>query len=106
MTDSPLSENEFVAALRDLEPCYWGTHNRWYYQRRLPQKDAAIWLDRIVYHDGRTDGEGGAERWLRLGRALAPWPGGGLDNLLPVRRGPSSTCYQQLPCTGWAMADN
>ncbi|SFB52613.1 pyrroloquinoline-quinone synthase [Amycolatopsis marina] len=103
MPDSALSENEFVAALRGLEPRYWGAHpfhrrlhggdlgkeelrawaaNRWYYQRRLPQKDAAIisncdvtairrrWLDRIVYHDGRTEGEGGAERWLRLCEAV------------------------------------
>lgn len=103
MPDSTLSEDEFVAALRGLEPRYWGAHpfhrrlhggdlgkeelriwaaNRWYYQRRLPQKDAAIisncdvaeirrrWLDRIVYHDGRTGGEGGAERWLRLCEAV------------------------------------
>jgi len=57
--------------------------NRWYYQCMLPQKDAAIisncpvpevrrlWLDRIVYHDGRADGaDGGIERWLRLCQAV------------------------------------
>ncbi|MGH8795269.1 MAG: pyrroloquinoline-quinone synthase PqqC [Stackebrandtia sp.] len=56
--------------------------NRWLYQSVLPQKDAAIisncpvrdvrvtWLDRIVYHDGHLDGEGGAERWLRLCEAV------------------------------------
>jgi pyrroloquinoline-quinone synthase len=56
--------------------------NRWYYQSTLPRKDAAIigncplpeirrqWLDRIVYHDGTTAGDGGIERWLRLCRAV------------------------------------
>ncbi|WP_086819452.1 pyrroloquinoline-quinone synthase PqqC [Allokutzneria sp. NRRL B-24872] len=56
--------------------------NRWYYQCVLPQKDAAIvsncplaevrrlWVDRIVYHDGAADGEGGAEKWLRLCEAV------------------------------------
>jgi pyrroloquinoline-quinone synthase len=48
----------------------------------LPQKDAAIisncpvprirrdWLQRIVYHDGGAEGEGGRERWLRLCEAV------------------------------------
>jgi pyrroloquinoline-quinone synthase len=56
--------------------------NRWYYQSTLPRKDAAIigncplpeirrqWLDRIVYHDGTTAGDGGIERWLRLCTAV------------------------------------
>lgn len=58
--------------------------NRWYYQCMLPQKDAAIigncpvpevrrlWLDRIVYHDGRPgqEGDSGRERWLRLCEAV------------------------------------
>jgi len=56
--------------------------NRWYYQSMIPQKDAAIisncpvpeirrsWLDRIVYHDGTADGEGGIERCLRLCTAV------------------------------------
>jgi len=60
---SPMSDQEFVAALRELSHRYWGTHpfhrrlhqgeltefelqmwaaNRWYYQCMLPQKDAAI----------------------------------------------------------------
>lgn len=59
----PMGEDEFVAALRGLAPCYWDSHpfhlrlnqgglsrdevrlwvaNRWYYQYCLPQKDAAI----------------------------------------------------------------
>ncbi|MGH7071883.1 MAG: pyrroloquinoline-quinone synthase PqqC [Acetobacteraceae bacterium] len=52
--------------------------NRYYYQCRIPQKDAAlmartedsalrrIWRQRLVDHDGAAAGEGGIERWLRL----------------------------------------
>jgi pyrroloquinoline-quinone synthase len=55
--------------------------NRFYYQRNIPMKDAAIisncavrevrrlWLHRIVDHDGTCEGEGGIEKWLRLGEA-------------------------------------
>jgi pyrroloquinoline-quinone synthase len=55
--------------------------NRYYYQRCIPQKDAAIiancplrdvrriWLHRIVDHDGTVGEEGGIEAWLRLGAA-------------------------------------
>jgi pyrroloquinoline-quinone synthase len=103
MTPEPMVREQFVAALRGLAPRYWDSHpfhlrlhdgrltrdelrlwaaNRWYYQRCLPQKDAAIlancpepevrrhWLERIVYHDGRAEGEGGQENWLRLAEAL------------------------------------
>jgi pyrroloquinoline-quinone synthase len=67
--------------LSEHEVKLWAA-NRWYYQRVLPQKDAAIisncpvpeirrqWLDRIVYHDGAAEGEGGIERWLRLCAAV------------------------------------
>jgi pyrroloquinoline-quinone synthase len=56
--------------------------NRFYYQRCIPLKDAAIlancpdvavrreWLRRIVDHDGATAGTGGIDSWLRLGEAL------------------------------------
>jgi pyrroloquinoline-quinone synthase len=56
--------------------------NRFYYQRCIPLKDAAIlsncpdvdvrraWIRRIVDHDGTTAGSGGIESWLRLGEAL------------------------------------
>jgi pyrroloquinoline-quinone synthase len=56
--------------------------NRFYYQRCIPLKDAAIlancpdidvrreWISRIVDHDGTTPGSGGIESWLRLGEAL------------------------------------
>ncbi|MGH7119949.1 MAG: pyrroloquinoline-quinone synthase PqqC [Acetobacteraceae bacterium] len=52
--------------------------NRYYYQCRIPQKDAAliartedrdlrrVWRQRMVDHDGARPGEGGIERWLRL----------------------------------------
>lgn len=55
--------------------------NRFYYQRNIPVKDAAIlsncpqrevrriWIHRITDHDGRKDREGGIESWLRLGEA-------------------------------------
>lgn len=104
--EPPLSSEDFVAALRGLSHRYWGAHpfhhrlhageltqqelqtwaaNRWYYQKMLPQKDAAIiancpvpeirrqWLERIVYHDGSAADGGatsGAEKWLRLCEAV------------------------------------
>ncbi|MEU9480395.1 pyrroloquinoline-quinone synthase PqqC [Streptomyces sp. NPDC048191] len=67
----------------DLEPDEvrsWIT-NRFHYQRHIPVKDALIiakldsprlrrmWLRRVEDHDGRSEGEGGIERWLRLGEA-------------------------------------
>jgi len=59
----------------------WVT-NRFYYQKCIPLKDAAImancpevevrrhWIQRIIDHDGTTEGGGGIESWLRLGEAL------------------------------------
>lgn len=103
MPEAALSRSEFVAELRALEGRYWDSHpfhrrlhdgelskgdvqlwaaNRWYYQRCIPMKDAAIlaacpvpevrrqWMSRISYHDGASAGEGGAERWLRLAEAV------------------------------------
>ncbi|MBE1588402.1 pyrroloquinoline-quinone synthase PqqC [Nonomuraea angiospora] len=55
--------------------------NRFHYQRHIPVKDAFVlaklgtpelrrmWLRRIQDHDGAAPGEGGIERWLRLGEA-------------------------------------
>lgn len=55
--------------------------NRYYYQIRIPQKDAAImancsdretrrrWVHRILDHDGYGENQGGIEAWLRLGVA-------------------------------------
>ena len=56
--------------------------NRFYYQKCIPVKDAAIlancpevvvrrqWVQRIIDHDGTAEGTGGIESWLRLGEAL------------------------------------
>jgi pyrroloquinoline-quinone synthase len=57
--------------------------NRYYYQKQIPVKDAAIlanlpsashrraWISRIVDHDGKTADEcGGTARWLALARAV------------------------------------
>ena len=59
----------------------WVLH-RYYYQTRIPIKDALIlsksedrefrraWIRRIVDHDGTKDGEGGLGEWLLLARAM------------------------------------
>jgi len=64
---------------RDLKT--WAT-NRYYYQRSIPLKDAAIlsncpdrevrrrWIKRIVDHDGDPFVAGGIEAWLRLCHAV------------------------------------
>jgi len=56
--------------------------NRYYYQTRIPIKDALIlaksedaafrraWIRRIHDHDGETAGEGGLSQWVRLGQAV------------------------------------
>ncbi|HEX4772914.1 MAG TPA: pyrroloquinoline-quinone synthase PqqC [Bryobacteraceae bacterium] len=55
--------------------------NRYYYQSRIPVKDAAIlsrsldttfrraWLKRILDHDGMGGQPGGIEKWIRLAEA-------------------------------------
>ncbi|MCK2237073.1 MULTISPECIES: pyrroloquinoline-quinone synthase PqqC [unclassified Crossiella] len=77
----PFHQRMHAGELTEHELRTWAA-NRWYYQCMLPQKDAAIisncplpevrrlWLDRIVYHDGKAEGEGGAESWLRLCQAV------------------------------------
>src|SRR4051794_41733291 len=69
---------------------------RFYYQKCIPLKDAAIlancpevevrreWVQRIIDHDGTADGTGGIESWLALGEAL----GVPRDELVSERRGP------------------
>jgi len=71
--------------------------NRYYYQTRIPIKDAIIvsksedpvfrrmWLHRIVDHDGERDGEGGLALWLRLAEGV------GLD------RAEVASCRSVLP---------
>jgi len=56
--------------------------NRFYYQLNIPTKDGAIlsncpdravrrrWVQRIIDHDGTTEGTGGIESWLRLSEAV------------------------------------
>ena len=68
--------------------------NRFYYQKCIPLKDAAIlancpeiavrrlWIQRIIDHDGTAEATGGTESWLRLGEAL----GVSRDELLSEQR--------------------
>ena len=110
MTDTALTDErplappaEFIAELRAQGTRYHNLHpfhrrmdagalsrdelqrwvtNRFYYQKCIPLKDAAIlsncpdaavrreWIQRIIDHDGTSDGTGGIESWLRLGEAL------------------------------------
>jgi pyrroloquinoline-quinone synthase len=56
--------------------------NRYYYQSRIPQKDAALisrcedpelrraWRSRIEDHDGGVEEGGGIRRWLKLAQAV------------------------------------
>jgi pyrroloquinoline-quinone synthase len=72
MHEGKLSRDELRAWVR----------NRYYYQTRIPIKDALIlsksedplfrrvWLRRIVDHDGSAAGEGGLEQWKRLSDAV------------------------------------
>jgi pyrroloquinoline-quinone synthase len=60
--------------------------NRYYYQTRIPIKDALIlakaespdfrrqWIHRIHDHDGTQDGEGGLAQWLKLAEAVGLEP--------------------------------
>jgi pyrroloquinoline-quinone synthase len=103
--EEPLSREGFLALLKsegsvryhDKHPFHVAMHagkltkrqiqgwvlNRYYYQTRVPIKDAIIlskaedpawrrrWIRRIHDHDGTPDGEeGGIEAWLRLGEAV------------------------------------
>ena len=77
--------------------------NRYYYQSRIPLKDAAIlariedpalrraWRQRLVDHDGEREGDGGIARWLRLTDAL------GLDRAKVI------ATHGVLPATRFAV---
>lgn len=98
-----LTPDEFVAALRAQSEHYHHKHpfhvrmnsghlnqqeiqlwtaNRYYYQKIIPLKDAAIlsncpdpairrvWIQRIIDHDGTEAGQGGIENWLKLAEAV------------------------------------
>jgi pyrroloquinoline-quinone synthase len=116
---TPLSSEEFVGWLRrEGESRYHDRHryhvlmhegrltreqlqqwvlNRYYYQTRIPIKDAIIvsksedpgfrrmWIRRIHEHDGDVEGEGGLALWLRLAEGV------GLD------RNEVASCRSVLP---------
>jgi len=122
MSAPPLSAEQFVERLRtegasryhDRHPFNVRMHegtlsraeiqrwvtNRFYYQSRIPIKDAIIvsksedpafrrmWLHRITDHDGTKEGEGGLELWLRLaeGVGLQRADVRSLANVLPAVR--------------------
>lgn len=74
--------------------------NRYYYQSRIPMKDAAflsrvtdpdlrrIWRSRIEDHDGHAAGTGGIARWLKLaeGVGLDPDYVASTEGVLPATR--------------------
>ncbi len=104
MSDKPLTADELEAALRAIgaeryhnrHPFHRLLHggrltrgqiqawalNRFYYQRSIPIKDAAlmarlptaelrrIWRARLVDHDGDGTTPGGIERWLKLAEGV------------------------------------
>ena len=100
----PLSREAFIAVLRDEGARRYHDHhafhqrmhagklsqrelqgwvlNRFYYQTRIPIKDALIlsksedpsfrrlWIHRIHDHDGASAGEGGIALWLKLAEGV------------------------------------
>ncbi len=104
MSDRKLSSSELREALRDIgAERYHSQHpfhrmmrdgkltrgqiqawalNRYYYQSRIPAKDATLmarlptaelrrdWRSRLVDHDGSAPGEGGVARWLKLAEGV------------------------------------
>jgi len=82
--------------------------NRYYYQTRIPIKDALIvsksedpnfrriWLRRIQDHDGADEGEGGLTSWLELARGV------GLD-VEEVRNCRSVLPGVRLACDGYVQ---
>ena len=118
-TEAPLTSEAFLQRLReegsrryhDHHPYHALMHegkltrsqlqawvlNRYYYQTRIPIKDAIIlsksedpafrrmWIRRIIDHDGSQEGEGGLALWLRLAEGV------GLDPELV------SSCRAVLP---------
>jgi pyrroloquinoline-quinone synthase len=77
----PFNERMHAGTLTPAEIRTW-VANRYYYQTRIPRKDAVIlaksgdpefrraWVQRLHDHDGRAPGEGGLELWLRLAEAV------------------------------------
>ena len=102
-TATPMTHDEFVAALEVQSERYHHKHpfhldmnagklnhkqiqlwvaNRFYYQKSIPLKDAAllsncpdlairrVWIQRILDHDGTEAGQGSIENWLKLAEAV------------------------------------
>jgi pyrroloquinoline-quinone synthase len=77
----PFHARMHAGELRLDELRVWAT-NRYYYQTRIPLKDALIlaksedpgfrraWIGRIVHQDGARPGEGGLDLWRRFAQAL------------------------------------
>jgi coenzyme PQQ biosynthesis protein C len=73
----PFHQRLHSGALSQQQVQAWAL-NRYYYQSRIPQKDAIVisrlpdaksrraWRQRLVDHDGDDSGEGGIARWLKL----------------------------------------
>src|SRR2546428_7168905 len=101
--EAALTPEAFVAALHLQSERYYHTHkfhrlmneghlsrahiqawvaNRFYYQKIIPIKDAAIvsncpdpairraWIQRIIDHDGTAEGQGGIADWLRFAESV------------------------------------
>ena len=122
MSDILLSESEFIAGFQAIgaeryhhkHPFHLLMHegkltraqlqcwalNRYYYQSRIPIKDAAllartedadfrrVWRKRIIDHDGDGTRPGGIEKWIRLVAAtgLSPDLATRGDGILPATR--------------------
>jgi pyrroloquinoline-quinone synthase len=92
--------------------------NRFYYQSRIPVKDAAIlsncplpevrrvWLPRIITQDGMNDGQGGIAAWLRLAEAVGLTREETLDerHVLPTLRFSVDAYVQFARCKPWPIA--
>lgn len=77
----PFHQRMHEGALSRRELQRW-VENRYYYQTRIPIKDALIlsksedpafrraWIHRIGDHDGTAEGEGGLALWLRLAEGV------------------------------------
>lgn len=103
-SEAPLDKDAFIARLREEGAKRYHDHhdfhirmhagklsrrqiqawveNRFYYQTRIPIKDALIlsksedpafrrtWIHRIHDHDGKAEGEGGLAQWIRLAHGV------------------------------------
>ncbi len=77
----PFHQRMHEGTLQKIQLQKW-VLNRYYYQTRIPIKDSLIlsksespsfrraWMHRISDHDGKVEGEGGLELWLRLAEGV------------------------------------